>query len=224
MFKLVRQLRESLRRRGFVGTAAFGQRELIRRYRLHRSFDRIHGTDTAGQTPLGDLSIASENRHHGIHYQPMPAKLFPKVIKRLPVRPEGYVFIDFGSGKGRALLLASSYPFKRVIGVEFASALHATALKNIARYRSAAQRCFRIEAICMDAADYEIPPEPAIYYFFNPFDDVIMRTVLTNIKMSLESSPRDAFFIYCNPIHAHLFDELGIKKDKIILFDPGWGD
>jgi len=201
--------------------------ELTSKYRWYRSLDRIHGTDTGGYIPLNDLDIASENRDRGIQYQPTPAKLFTKLIKGLSVRHEDYIFVDFGSGKGRVLLLASCYPFKKVIGVEFSPELHATALKNVARYRSRKQRCTQIEAVCMDVVDYTIPPEPAIYYFFNPFDDVIMRTVLTNIKESLESQPRDAFFIYYNPVQARLFDELGFQKSRIILVDveaENWRD
>jgi 16S rRNA G966 N2-methylase RsmD len=224
MFQLMRQILASVHKRGLARTVAFSKSELIRKYRQYRSFDRIHGTDTAGFTPLNDLSIASENRDHGIQYQPTPAKLFTKIIRHLPVRHEDYVFVDFGSGKGRVLLLASSHPFKRVIGVEFSPELHATALRNIAHYQSSKQRCFEIEAVCMDVVDYTIPPQPAIYYFFNPFDDVIMRTVLTNIKESLESHPRDAFFIYFNPVQAHLFDEFAFQKNRTILVEGGiWG-
>ena len=71
----------------------------------------------------------------------------------------------------------------------------------------------------MDAVDYAVPPEPAIYYFFNPFDSEIMRRVLTKIKESLARHPRDAFFIYYNPLHANLFDELGFQKNRVVLVD-----
>jgi hypothetical protein len=37
------------------------------------------------------------------------------------------VFIDLGSGKGRTLLMASDYPFRRIVGVELLPALHLAA-------------------------------------------------------------------------------------------------
>jgi hypothetical protein len=221
MFQLIRKIAKSVPKRGLAATIAlaFSKTAWMRQYKLYGSLDRIYGVDTSGFIMPNDLSIASENRNHAVQYQPTPEKLFTKAIKSLPLRHQDYVFVDFGSGKGRVLLLASCYPFKKVIGVEFSPELHAIALRNIARYRNSKQRCFQINAVCMDAVDYPIPPEPAIFYFFNPFDGVIMRTVLTKIKESLESYPRDVIFIYFNPRHAHLFDELGFQKCRIILVE-----
>ena len=48
-------------------------------------------------------------------------------------RLRDFTFIDLGCGKGRVLLMASDYPFKKIIGVEFMPELHRAAQKNIAR-------------------------------------------------------------------------------------------
>jgi len=45
-----------------------------------------------------------------------------------------FTLIDLGSGKGRVLLMASDYPFKRIIGVEFMPELHRVAEGNIRKY------------------------------------------------------------------------------------------
>jgi len=45
-----------------------------------------------------------------------------------------FTFIDLGSGKGRVLLMASDYPFKRIIGVEFMPELHRAAQENVREY------------------------------------------------------------------------------------------
>ena len=45
-----------------------------------------------------------------------------------------FTFIDLGSGKGRVLLMASDYPFKKIIGVEFMPELHRAAQENITGY------------------------------------------------------------------------------------------
>jgi SAM-dependent methyltransferase len=188
----------------------------VRQYDAARSFDEIHGTDTAGGIGVENLRIDSANRKHGHPYEPMPPRLFDRLLKSAKVRHEDYVFVDFGSGKGRTLLLASHYPFKNVIGVEYALDLHTIALKNIAQYRSPRQRCFNIAAAHIDAADYVLPLEPLICFFFNPFDEKIMRAVLTNFKNSLDRHPRDVRFIYYMPQHAHLFDELGFSRGQLM--------
>jgi hypothetical protein len=51
---------------------------------------------------------------------------------------QDFTFIDLGSGKGRVLLMASDYPFKRIIGVEFMPELQRVAQENIRKY---AERC-----------------------------------------------------------------------------------
>lgn len=39
------------------------------------------------------------------------------IAKSVPL--QDYDFLDFGSGKGRTLLMAASFPFKKITGVEF---------------------------------------------------------------------------------------------------------
>lgn len=128
---------------------------------------------------------------------------------KLDIDPRGYTFIDFGSGKGRVLLLASEYPYKKIIGVEFAEELHQIALKNIRNYRSRSQRCRDVESIHMDAAEYEIPPHtPLVLHFFNPFGPPVMSRVVANLQSSIDEHPRQVFMIYHSPRHTHLLEQL----------------
>ncbi|MBZ5489392.1 MAG: class I SAM-dependent methyltransferase [Acidobacteriia bacterium] len=52
----------------------------------------------------------------------------------VPAALQDFTFIDLGSGKGRALLMAAQYGFKRIIGVEFMPELHRVAQENIRKY------------------------------------------------------------------------------------------
>ena len=105
-----------------------------------------------------------------------------------------FTFIDLGSGKGRVLLMAADYPFKRIIGVEFMPELHRAAQENIAGYSSDRQRL--IESVCMDARDFEFPPEPLVAYLFNPFSESTFVAVLKNVRQSVEQSPRPVYIAY----------------------------
>jgi hypothetical protein len=60
--------------------------------------------------------------------------LFEQLMQALPIDFTQFTFIDLGSGKGRVLLMASAYPFKRIIGVEFMPELHRVAQENIRKY------------------------------------------------------------------------------------------
>ena len=105
-------------------------------------------------------------------------------------------FIDLGSGKGRVLLMASEYPFKRIIGVEFMPELHRAAQKNISGFASDRQRCRQIEALCMDARDFQFPSDPLVVYLFNPFSESTFALILENLRRSIEGSARPVYIAY----------------------------
>jgi hypothetical protein len=183
-------------------------RDATRRMRQgHELFlDWRHGTVTAGVTPLELLSIASPNRPRGTYYEPIPMALFDLAMERLDLRPEDHVFVDLGSGKGRALMAASHYPFRELIGVEFASDLNQIAKSNLTKYRSRRRRNspWRVEQ--GDAAEFEFPDEHVLLFLFNPFDGSIMRSVLANIETWLSDRGKSITIVYCNAKHADVFD------------------
>jgi len=122
--------------------------------------------------------------------------LFEQIVKGIPADLSQFTFIDLGSGKGRALLMASEYPFKRIIGVEFMSELHLAAEKNIAGYSSDRQQCRQLESICMDARDFHFPDGPLVVYLFNPFSESTFARVLENLRQSIEQTPRPIYIAY----------------------------
>ncbi len=114
------------------------------------------------------------------------------------VRPSGNdVFIDYGSGLGRAVILAATFPFRRVIGVEFSSELNqrAAAILDTVRGRLA---CRNIELITADAGTYELPDDVNVVYFFNPFEGALFRRVIDNVKTSLLRAPRPMTILHCH--------------------------
>lgn len=203
-------LRDSLRHRGWGGSLRYYGREFVdmlrdltpeRRKSRYGDidFDFDHGVDTTWAT----VSLRTRVREwlSGGQYQPSEPALFREIIESLPVSPDGFTFIDLGSGKGRTLLMASSFPFQRIAGMELLEELNAVAVENIARYRSDEQRCFAIQTHAGDARYFEFPADPTVLYLFNPFPRHIWREVLANLQESLRAVPREVFVIYHNPVH-----------------------
>src|SRR6266568_2759489 len=91
-----------------------------------------------------------------------------------------FTFVDLGSGKGRTLLMAADYPFRRVVGVELLPDLHRIAEENIRKYKGDSQKCFAIESQCGDARDFVFPPEPLVLYLFNPLPESGLALVVNN--------------------------------------------
>jgi hypothetical protein len=102
-------------------------------------------------------------------------------------------------------LLASELPFKAIIGVEFSEQLHRVAQRNVASFRSEVQACKRVDCLLMDASLYDVPLEPSVCYFFNPFQEPVMEHVVRRLEASLQAAPRPMFILYYTPVFQHLF-------------------
>src|SRR6185436_7767539 len=97
-------------------------------------YDVRHRVRTRGVVPVAKLGLT----HDSIQYEGIVPKTLRKIIAALgPV--DGYTFVDLGSGMGRAVLVASEFPFRRIVGVEIAAELHAIAGRNVRRYRGRQQ-------------------------------------------------------------------------------------
>jgi SAM-dependent methyltransferase len=152
------------------------------------------------------LNYGSANVLHAVRYEATPAGSFKRLVAELPIKHEEFSFIDFGSGKGRALLIAATFPFNVVVGVELSPDLHRVAKNNIDIFPKNELRCGRITLELGDATSFELPSDPIVCYFYNPFNAEIMNVVLERIKISLQTFPRKAVLVYYNANQAHLFD------------------
>ena len=132
-------------------------------------------------------------------YQPTEPALFREMMARLPIEFDRFTFVDIGSGKGRTLLMASEYPFWKIVGVELIAELHDAAEENIREYRSPTQRCMHIESLLADAREFELPEEPLVLYLFNPLPERALSEVLGRLEKSLVRAPRPVWIVYHNP-------------------------
>jgi hypothetical protein len=149
-------------------------------------------------------------------YQPSEPAIFHEMLDALRQTGldfSGFVFLDLGSGKGRTLLMASDYPFRRIVGVELLPALHRVALENLSKYHSDAQKCFALEAVCGDACEFVFPAEPLIVYLFNPLPEAGLRQVMVNLEESVRAHPRAVYVLYHNPLLEHVPSQsAGVSK------------
>jgi len=74
-------------------------------------FDFVNGTDTARRLRQPELGVVSEHAEGAQDYVPTRGRACRKLMHRLDL-PEDSVFVDFGSGKGKILLLASQLGFR----------------------------------------------------------------------------------------------------------------
>jgi predicted RNA methylase len=218
--KLFGRLSGSFARRGLVGTlrhavarvigylrnqSPAARRDRAEKRERDRAFDERFGVDTGGIIDLSDLGIDVEHRSVGSPYWASEPELFLELIRNVGVHYPAYTFVDIGCGKGRALLLASEFPFKSVVGVELSDILVQSAKENLRRYPAERRRCAAVEVHCMDASLYDIPSGPLLLYFFHPFGESVLTKVVQRIVASYEASPRDIRVIYSVPLMDHVW-------------------
>ena len=170
-----------------------------------RRFDHLHGVQTSGRLALYELGTKSPNLVYSVEYRPTPVREFVRIIAKLGIDYSKWVFIDLGAGKGRALLLACTFPFKQVIGVEFSRELANVAANNITSH-DPARECHDVSVICADASTYVIPRGLTLIYLNNPFNGPVMERVVENLRISLQEQAKDLYIVYWNPLCSEMFD------------------
>jgi len=191
----------------------------LRRDGCRSEFDCLHGVETDGEfggwTYLSDLDISSPNWIEGNNYAAIEPERFNAVLANLDIPFHEYTFVDFGSGKGRALLLASKFPFRRIIGLEFSLQLHHFAEENVRRYRSTTQKCTDIRCLNIDFIDFDLPREPLVLFFFDPCRVRVLEEVVSRIRKSLVADQRPLYIAYVapRPEHEHLFASTGFLNE-----------
>jgi SAM-dependent methyltransferase len=168
-------------------------------------FDRRYGLDTEGYLPM---TLRQRERYAGANdYEPVTPRIFRAIVEAASIRPQEFCFVDYGCGKGRALVLAAELRFRRIIGIELVPALHDRALVNLRSYRAHRPGAPPIEALLGDATEFVPPPQDALLYFYNPFSEALLRRAMAVIEASCRAAPRRLFIAYRNPVHTRVFDD-----------------
>jgi 16S rRNA G966 N2-methylase RsmD len=182
----------------------------VRRFFGDAFFERSMGIETNKQVSLEELGLAAPGRGD---YDPSPWLALRRVLAKRDISGDD-VFIDFGSGKGRVVVQAASYPFKRIIGIELSPELHAIAKANVDRSLTRL-RCRNVELVNQDVLDYEIPDDVTVAYFYNPFDGETFAKVIDRLVTSVRRRPRTLKIIYVNPAEEQAVLRVGAKLTRV---------
>jgi len=173
-------------------------------------FDQQYGIDTSGLVSLNSLDMLQHpNAVYAGPYAPSSVSQVRTLIEKLDIEIDRFIFIDFGSGKGRVLLVAAQFPFREVIGVEFSRQLHEIALRNIARFPKDQLHCRSIRSILDDATAFVLPPSDLVCYLYNSFESKVLTSVVQRLAAHAGNGYR-IIVIYVNPVHREVFDQSGV--------------
>ena len=168
---------------------------------VDQSFDRKHATDTGGLVSASDLGIDNAATMLQANlFLGAPARVTRYVLRVLDIDYKDFVFVDYGAGKGRTLLVAAEFPFRKIIGVEISQKLHAIARRNLRQYRGKKLKCADIELFCGDAREFVLPNSDLVLHMYHPFGQDVLREVLQHIIASAREYPRRILIPYLLPV------------------------
>ncbi len=160
-------------------------------------FDYLTGCDTSGMVHRHRIAAESED------YQAIDPDIFRACLAHIREDLSRFTFIDLGCGKGRPLLLAEEYNFRRIIGVEISGRLAKVAAANAARVESQ-----RISVVCADARRVRFPSGPLVVFLFNPF----RAEILAAVAQRLSQHTNELYVVYINPLYGDLITDIPRMK------------
>jgi SAM-dependent methyltransferase len=162
---------------------------------VDRFFEHRYAVRTSEWISLVDLGVDHPDR---VWHDPCDWVAVRRALRRQRPGPED-VFVDFGSGLGRALLVAGAFPFRRVVGVELSDRLAGQARRNLER-SARRMRAGTFDVVTADALEWEIPDEMTFAFLYSPFTGELFGRVLQRILASLERQPRVLRMVYDYPV------------------------
>jgi len=180
-------------------------------------FDQMHGVRTSGLVPATHLVTGHANDAHMTAYYGVAPSILRALIghwrESVPPYPiHSYTFIDVGAGKGRAVMVASEFRFRKVIGIELNPEMAATSRQNVEHWTRAhsqdptASSIAPIEIYERDALDFELPGTPTLLFLFHPFESPVLKQLLRRIETQFDDRPDTLDLLYVNAECANVID------------------
>jgi len=151
------------------------------------------------------MGLVDNTGADAVRYQPSDADFALNVLRSLKIEFAEYAFVDFGSGKGRVLLVASELPFQQVVGVELSEDLHRIALENIKKHPAGQRRCGELIPLNISATEYVPAAIPTVAYFYNPFGPTTLDRVVEKLERAHSVGSPPHWVVYVDPRHVDVF-------------------
>ena len=168
-------------------------------------FDIEHKTTTYGFLPRWLLRSGGSADAHVTAYAGCQPSCLRRALSVIP-QPDSYTFVDLGCGKGRALIVASELPFRRVFGIELAAGLVAVARRNAKVIRRSHPERTEIEVVHGDATAVGLPDGSLVVFLYHSFGPELIARMLARIKQAAAGQAGPTFLIYENPVYGAMVD------------------
>ena len=151
------------------------------------------------------LQSVSNETEHCCGYAATTQKEIFHILDKCHVLPTYKdAMFDFGCGKGAALVSFLDYGFSKVGGVEYDAQICDVLEDNITRL--GLRHDYEISVYHQNAVTIDTELDAYNwFYFFQPFDRVVLQKCIEALQCSLERNLRKIHIIYRNPYDTDLF-------------------
>jgi SAM-dependent methyltransferase len=210
---------EPIRRIVFI----YLDRRSARRDPIH-PIDHQYQVSTSGSVSGSVLERQGSDRDTRANsgYGGSQPSIIRRAIRTIPDHSQS-TFIDLGCGKGRALVVASEFPFRSIIGVEISTEVARVAEQNALVIARQYPDRTPIVVINGDAVNRELPAGDVVIYLYHPFGEHLVKDLLKRVESALSTETRTIRIVYYNPVWGAIFDgSPGLKRvfAETIPYDP----
>ncbi len=170
-------------------------------------FDIAYNTTTSGFLPPWLLRSGTTTDAHTTAYAGCQPSCLRRALMVIP-QPEDCTFVDFGCGKGRALIVATEFAFRRILGIELAPGLVTAARHNAQIVEKQYPQRTKIEVVQGDATAVPFPEGKLAIFLYHSFGPELVARMLSRISEAVVGGERTIFLIYENPVYGALVDAI----------------
>jgi SAM-dependent methyltransferase len=169
-------------------------------------FDLVHGISTNGVLPPWLLGAYETEANEATAYAGCQPSCVRRGLASIPDL-QSRVFVDFGCGKGRALIVASERNPRAILGLELSPYLADMAERNAEIVACKFPGRTRIEVIAGDAFEAELPDADLVVFVYHAFSRALVARLAALLTEISGRSGREIFVILENPVFGLVFDE-----------------
>lgn len=186
-----------------------------------RTLDRKLGIRTNEFIEKHDSGIPDDSFNTSEHHVAVNPRVFKSALAATGIDFRQFVFVDVGSGLGRAVILAMDYGFQKIVGVEISKKLNDRAIENLNSLASSGNGGESpYELLNMNALHYDLPDQNLCIHIYRPFSHELMAAFLEKIERSLGECPRKIIVVSVFLFDPWVYEKApGLKLKKETLFN-----
>lgn len=167
-----------------------------------------YGANTFIPVELKDLTITNGDKKKASRYEAVSFYMLEHLLSAFQKVSALTSIIDLGSGKGRVLMVAPHFGFTDITGIDFAKELCEQAIANM-KEKETEFPDIKWKIINENVENYDIKSGDSVFFMFNPFTEIVLRSFLEKLDRSCHEFPRSIYFLYASPQYQQLLLDNG---------------